>query len=184
MTVRMTLTWDDVETASYVGLRRFLAARQNGTAQNYGKLANGEGAIEQDIYGAVVEFAIAQYFNLNWRSQVGRRYIGKVDVGGCIEARSARRITDSLLLHPPDDDDLPFVLGVVERLPVVELCGWIFARHGKQEEYWRDPIGNRPAFFVPQSVLLSMPELQSHLRRKLGRYAANETLLSVREVGA
>ena len=48
-----------------------------------------------------------------------------------------------------------------DMLPRVILCGWTRGRDGKREEYWTDPNTGRPAFFVPQEILLDMEELHS-----------------------
>lgn len=162
------LSWDDCELAAWTGLRRSLSRLQNGTRDKYGAAGPGNGGFDMDVYGAVVEFAVAQHFNLHWRGRVG--VVRAIDVGGCIEAKSARRDGDCLLLHPESPDDLPFVLGVIRTLPVVELRGWILARDGKLDKFWQDPIGGRPAFFVPQAALQPMANLGVYLRSVLGRF--------------
>ena len=160
------LVWEDVETAAWIGLRRAVGNLRNGVPDRFGA-GYSNGGIEPHVHGALVELAVAQHFNLHWRGAMRMR---EIDVGGCIEVKSIRRATDSLLLHPDSHDDLPYVLGLVERLPVVTLCGWILGRDGKRPEYWGDPVGGRPAFFVPQSALRSMPELKLHLRKVLARF--------------
>jgi hypothetical protein len=168
----VSLTWDDIETAAWVGMRRSLARLQLSIIDKYGANGPGNGGFDTDVLGAIVEQAVAQYFNLHWRSRIG--FVRAVDVGGCIEVKSARRDNDRLLLHHDNPDDLPFVLGIVKSLPHVDLRGWILARDGKVDAHWDDPVGGRPAFFVPQSALRPMPELSLHLRGVLGRYQQRE----------
>lgn len=44
------------------------------------------------------------------------------------------------------------------------VTGWIEGRAGKQAPYWRDPVGGRPAFFVPQAALCNPVHFVHSLR--------------------
>jgi hypothetical protein len=74
---------------------------------------------------------------------------------GNVQVRSTSGHRNCLILHKTDPDDKAFVL-VTGTAPNFVLRGWIWGRDGKNEEYWRDPVGGRPAYFVPQSALLVM----------------------------
>ena len=50
--------------------------------------------------------------------------------------------------------DLFFPTGVNGRYRV---HGGMYAREAKQEKYWKDPAGGRPAYFVPQRSLFHRP---------------------------
>ena len=66
----------------------------------------------------------------------------------------------SLLLHPRDLDDAPYVL-MTGGGGAYQVRGWIMGRDGKQEKYWGDRANqNRPAYWVPQSAL---NPIESHI---------------------
>ena len=121
----------------------------------------------QHMYGATdddvkelnstwAEMAVARHFNLYW---TGIIEMNRIDVGDMIEVRSASRDTDSLILHDNDVDDLPYVL-VLARPPRFKLVGWKLGRDGKQDKYWRVDGVRHPAYFVPQSHLLSIGAIE------------------------
>lgn len=94
------------------------------------------------------EFALAKWLGIFWS---GAHSFRAQDAGGW-QVRSTTHDKGRLVLHPGDSDDDRFVL-VSGRNGRYELCGWILGRDGKLAEYWDDPVGGRPAFFVPRNVL-------------------------------
>jgi hypothetical protein len=126
-----------------------------GRAPKYGA-PNGAGALEIDVNGCCAELAVARYTNLFWCGTVND--VQARDVGGMVDVRSTTQRNHNLILHPDDDDETPYVL-VWTHAPEFDLCGWTFAGDGKLSEFWRDPTGGRPAFFVPRNLLRPMPEL-------------------------
>jgi hypothetical protein len=79
-----------------------------------------------------------------------------------VEVRSTSHEGGCLLLHPKDKDDNIFVLltGVA---PNFKIRGWLYAKDGKNENYWMDIVGRRPAYFVPQEALKPIEELLEKL---------------------
>jgi hypothetical protein len=130
-----------------------------GVRDKYGAPNTNQGW-ELHIAGCLGEVATAKYLNLFWCGSLGD-YSAK-DVGGLVQVRTRQRSDYELPLHPPDSDSDPFVLCFV-RPPIVELKGWILGSEGKLPEYWKDPAGNRPAFFVPHDKLRPMPDLVTHI---------------------
>lgn len=103
-----------------------------------------------DIEGAAAEYVVARHYGKVWNALVSKpaRRLGDV---GAAEVRASRHPNGCLLLHESDPDDRGFIL-VVGACPEFKIVGWIKARDGKREEFWRTDTG-RPAFFVPQSAL-------------------------------
>jgi hypothetical protein len=154
--VMIRLRWSEVMLAAHVGTMRRVFALQHDKAAAYG--ARDEGAWDNDINGAAAEMACAKWVNTYWNGTIG--ITSGHDVGGLIGVRSCtpgRR----LILHPRDQNEAPFVLAWVRVPPLVELCGWMLASEGKQQEFWCDPSGTgRPAYFVPAGKLHSMATLR------------------------
>jgi hypothetical protein len=107
------------------------------------------------VEGAAGECAVAKHLGLYWTGNIGDL---RADDVGTIQVRTRRRHDYDLLLHPEDPDDRVFIL-VTGRAPSFQIHGWIRAVDGKQKGWWKDPAGDRPAYFVPQSALRPMNEL-------------------------
>lgn len=115
--------------------------------------ASVELGLDGHIQGAAAEAAVAKYLNRWWSGALNN--LGAADVGQHLQVRSTQHEKGCLILHRPDPDDHYFILAV-GRAPTFRLAGWIRAAAGKDESFWRDPKGGRPAFFVPQSALERM----------------------------
>jgi len=74
------------------------------------------------------------------------------DDAGPYQVRSSQRENASLILHPEDLDDKIYYL-ITGANGNYMVCGYISGKNGKQQKYWKDPTGGRPAFFVPQADL-------------------------------
>lgn len=153
----VTLTWAEMQLAYLVAGQRRIMNMKKGLSGRYGA-PEGEGSEELDLIAARGEMAVAKALNLFWTGTVGD--YGAVDVGGMVEVRTRTKKWHALILHPGDNDNLPFVLADASSPPQIRLAGWIMARDGKRKEFWGDPSGkNRPAYFVDQEHLRPMEEL-------------------------
>lgn len=152
----------------------------SGIYTDWQKMNRANGA--RDRYGAArdlitphavhAQVAVAKYCNLYHYENTGD--YKALDVGGLVQVRSVTNRDHCLILHPSDEDAVPFVL-VLVKPPEFVLLGWLLAIDGKRKEYWRDPTGRgRHAFFVPPNQgiwhpptpLRPMDELREHLRRQ------------------
>jgi hypothetical protein len=113
-----------------------------------------------DIEGAAGEMAVAKLANIYWNGNMGN--LKAADVGR-LQVRTRSRDYYDLILHPTDPDDSAFIL-VVGKAPRFRIVGWIVARDGKLQKWWKDPAGNRPAFFVPQSELIQFDVLREKMQ--------------------
>lgn len=158
----ITLTWAEMQLAYLVASQRRIMNMKKQLPGKYGA-PEKEGSEELDLIAARGEMAVAKALNLYWSGTVGD--YGAVDVGGCVEVRSRTKDWHSLILHPSDNDDLPFVLADVSSPPKIRLAGWMYGREGKDERFWSDPSGkNRPAFFIEQKHLKPMDGLVEILK--------------------
>jgi hypothetical protein len=117
------------------------------------KARNGEAGHSDwqlHIEGALGEQAVAKWIGTYWSGQVGN--LSAADIGKQIETRTTHRLDGSLILHEWDQDDAYFFL-LTGQHGTYRIAGWIEGRDGKLPAFWRDPVGGRPAYFVPQAVL-------------------------------
>lgn len=170
MIPEVTLTAAECLQAAMVGVTRQITNLRDGRQDAYG--AQKDLGWQLHLEGACGEMAFAKYAGIYWSGALGN--LSADDVGE-FQIRTATRPTDSLILHPKDPDDRIFVL-LIGTAPTYQLRGWIHARDGKNTRYWRDPLGNRAAFFVPQSALKPMRQLFS------GRAPGDCTLMQSRSV--
>ena len=123
--------------------------------------AEDESVWHTNINGALGEIAVAKFLGRYWDGMGALGDLHALDVRG-VNVRWAAKDWYHLLLHPADPNDVPFV-HVTGDAPHYVLHGWILARDGKVDQFWKDPTGNRPAFFVPASALLPMSTLAAFL---------------------
>lgn len=112
------------------------------------------------IQGACGEAAVAKHLNIFYNGNIGN--LSACDVNNNtlnLQVRTGLRYNGDLILHKSDKDNNIFIL-VCGKAPIFRIMGWIKGMDGKKEKYWRDPAGNRPAYFVPQTVLKPMETLQ------------------------
>ena len=143
-TIPLDLTRAEMLAAGLVGLMRQMVNHKHDA---YGaEFGNPWGS---HVLGAIGELAVAKWLNMYWHPHVGRY---DADDVGPFQIRTSSRVAGDLILHPRDADAKPFIL-VTGVGPRFYICGWCLAAEGKLREYWRDPAGGRPAFFVPARVL-------------------------------
>lgn len=106
------------------------------------------------IEGALGEMAVAKALGLFWGGKGELRY---ADIGR-LEVRTTPRADGRLILHKDDPDEAVFLL-VTGCNGCYLIRGWLRAAEGKRENYWTDPAGGRPAYFVPAVDLHPLDEL-------------------------
>lgn len=122
-----------------------------GLKDSYG--ARAAAALELHLIGARCEAAFAKYMRLpHVKGERKDHDVGRYQV------RGRTRTSYDLILHKSDPDDDPFVLVIGPTVWLAhgwlfDIYGWIYGREGKQPQWWGDPAGGRPAFFVPKHVL-------------------------------
>ncbi len=110
--------------------------------------------------GARCEAVVAKYFALpHVKGDLRDHDVGRYQVRGRSHA------SYDLILHKTDPDGDPFILVIgpesrSSRGMIFVLHGWIYARDGKQAQWWSDPAGGRPAYFVPKTALRPIDELR------------------------
>ena len=160
--IDVRLTWPEVRHAAYIGIDRFAHARRAKRPVNHGA---GVDDTMPDVLGAWGELALAKMTGTYWAGDLEKPDRGAPDVGPW-HVRTASRTNDSLLLHPEDRDDEPFVLVSLVAIPVLRVMGWCLAADGKHERFWKNPTGRpgRDCYFVPPMDLSPVNELPEWYR--------------------
>jgi hypothetical protein len=154
--VNVTLTPHEMALAAQAGARREIQA-----AMRARKEAHGHDAARpwiDHIEGACAELAVAKVSDHYWRPVVDEPlHTLQQDVGqsGRVQVRSTPRANGALILHLNDDPEARFLL-VVGARGTYQIVGWIRGADGMANTFWRDPGTGRPAFFIPQPVLLPL----------------------------
>lgn len=148
--MRIELTPAEIMLGAEAGVMRQVENLKIGRKPAYG--AGTENDWQLHIEGCLAEMAMAKYLGVYW---AGKGKLRHPDVGD-MDVRTRSKSHYRLILHKEDPDDRVFWLmcGVNGKYDVV---GWIRGRDGKQEQYWSDPAGGRPAYFVPQEHLHQGP---------------------------
>lgn len=167
-TEAVTLYWYECEQAMYVGSRRSIECMRMGIddRHHYSRHPSREDHME----GAGAEKATARYLNLDWTASINTFHRKTdqdedppADVGRAVEVRWRRDEGDShpldLIVRKDDPDDRIYVL-VVGAMPTYELVGSITGTRAKQDQWYKNPGGHRPAWFVPQSALKPIRQLK------------------------
>lgn len=141
----------EILIAAHAGCMRQVENLKLRRAPGYGVSSTMDWQI--NIEGILGEFALSKYLGVRWE---GKGKLRAPDVGE-VDVRTRSRHHYDLILHDEDPDDRVFwLLTGINGTYTVHGC--IRAIDGKRREYWRDPAGGRPAYFVPQSALHRAPQ--------------------------
>ena len=149
-TVSIDLTETELEIAALVATKRQASNLCKRRPDAHG--AKPDAGWSLHIEGACGEMAVAKWAGKYWNGAIGDL---KADDVGKLQVRTRSNHAYDLIVHRSDPDDRAFVL-VTGLAPHFILRGWIWGRDAKRDEWWRDPAGGRPAFFVPQAALRPM----------------------------
>jgi hypothetical protein len=112
----------------------------------------GAGAWDRDLNGACAELAFAKWVGVYWGAGVDTFHVPDV---GELHVRHTVRSDGSLVLRRHDADEPLYVL-LTGEVPTFVIRGAMRGRDGKRSEWLRDPGDVFPAYFVPQSELVSV----------------------------
>ncbi len=145
--VSIALTPSQMMQGLLVGGMRQVSNLKKGRAGAHG--ADGKNDWQLHIEGCLGELALASHLGLFWDGKL--HDLSKGDIGS-IEVRTRSEGWHDLIIHEEDADDARFYL-LTGRNGLYEIHGYILGFLAKRSEYWKDPAGGRPAYFVPQNAL-------------------------------
>lgn len=148
--IEINLTASELMLAAQAGVMR----QVENVARKQGQNTHGydeRNPWQVHIEGCCGEMAVSKALNQFWK---GKGIRGETDVGDD-DVRTRPRHDSELILHRSDASHRIF-WHVTGQNGSYRIHGWTYAKDGKNEEYWGDPVGiNRPAFFVPNKILIS-----------------------------
>lgn len=142
----VALTPTEIMQAAMVGVMRQLQNMRDGRRPAFG--AGSASDWQLHVEGALGECALAKHLGIFW---CGVGALRAPDVG-VVDVRTRSNHSYDLILHDHDPDERVFYLLTGGNGRYV-VRGWIRAGEGKRKEFWKDPAGGRPAYFVPQEAL-------------------------------
>lgn len=140
------------------GVRRQRVNEQRGLRGRNRGPRYGQKALDVHLLGAAGEMAVASYLGLKhelYKETEAKR--GSDDLPG-IDVKTRSKSRYELIVQKQENPSKKFVLVTIENQKTL-LHGWCYGYEAMNEQYWADPAGGRPAYFVPQSVLRPMEEL-------------------------
>ena len=165
--MKIELTWPEVRCAIENGIHRHVYDSSKNFKLTYGTQGDFFQRIELTTRGCVGEVAVSKALNLYWTGVGGLRF---PDVGGLIEVRTISQKNHRLILHDADvDSQIAILVFVGEEPTQCELMGWIPCSEGKSKEFESDPVGGRPAYFIPQKNLRPMEDIWAHIKQSAPR---------------
>jgi hypothetical protein len=152
--MNIALTNYEMKLAGFVAVQRVADNLKDKLQPRWGQTANLWQAM---IEGTIAEYAVAKALDICWDGGVGTF---KSPDAGPLQVRHTERLNGKMLLHPSDKDHEICVL-VVGNYGNYTLQGWAVIGEVKLQEYWLDPTGGRPCYFVPREALRPMEDLRS-----------------------
>lgn len=148
--IEVKLTAAELLLAAQAGVMR----QVENVTRNQGQNTHGNDETKpwQDhIEGACGEMALSKYLGVFWK---GKGKWGDSDVAD-MDVRTRPFHEAELILHPPKKDKPHRIFWhVTGKNGVYMIHGWIYAHEGQKQEFWQDKYrNNRPAFFVPNSII-------------------------------
>ena len=159
----ITLTPEELQFATAEGQRRqsYNQAR-NIKGRNNGP-DRGDLSLQLNILGCIGEYAAAKYFGLldHLFTEVAP-VRDSVDLPPNIDVKTGAKHSHRLIVKLDDCKSKIFVHSTCEQ-NVVMLHGWRYGHEVMKQCFVQDPVGNRAAYFVPNSVLKPIEQLRDYL---------------------
>lgn len=159
--VQVNLPPDLLQTALDEAARRQNENQARGLMGRNRAPATGPQALKLHELGAVGEMAVAKYLGLEDMvfSETKPKW-GSADLPYDIEVKTRSRHSYDLIVQRRERDDKNLVLVTIERGEIL-IHGWCRSGDVKREEFWADPAGGRPAYFVSKSELQPIQSLKA-----------------------
>ena len=156
--IDFTFTEEEREAARVEAFRRQTINEAQGLKGRNGGAAAGSKALTIHMLGAAGEMAVASYLGLKdclYQETEAKR--GSCDLPG-IDVKTRSRHSYDLIVQKNEHPDKKFVLVTIQDKKTV-IHGWIRGKDAMKKEYWSDPAGGRPAYFVPKTALMPISTL-------------------------
>jgi hypothetical protein len=156
--IEFVFTEEEREAACKEAFRRQAVNEIKGLKGRNGGTATGAMALTIHLLGAAGEMAVASHLGLKeflYKEAEAKR--GSCDLPG-IDVKTRSRHSYDLIVQKNESPEKKFVLVTIQDKKTV-IHGWIRGKDAMKKEYWSDPAGGRPAYFVPKTALMPMSAL-------------------------
>jgi hypothetical protein len=156
--IDFVFTEEEREAACREAFRRQAINEIRGLKGRNGGVATGAMALTIHLLGAAGEMAVASHLGLKeflYKETEAKR--GSCDLPG-IDVKTRSRHSYDLIVQKNESPNKKFVLVTIQDKKTV-IHGWIRGKDAMKEQYWSDPAGGRPAYFVPKTALMPMSTL-------------------------
>ena len=156
--IDFVFTEEEREAACKEAFRRQAINEIQGLKGRNGGVATGAMALTIHLLGAAGEMAVASHLGLKeflYKETEAKR--GSCDLPG-IDVKTRSRHSYDLIVQKNEHPEKKFVLVTIQDKKTV-IHGWIRGKDAMKKEYWSDPAGGRPAYFVPKTALMPMSTL-------------------------
>lgn len=149
----VTLSASEALMASYVGCQRRVASLARNCRDRHGY--DGKNAWEQDVLGALAEFAVAKALDMHWSGSVNAWK--RPDLGRSYQVRVTTYADGRLLVRDSDPLDDTYILVVQLGALEFRVAGQIAGRLARNPAWWSRPDPSRPGCWcVPQTALAEL----------------------------
>jgi hypothetical protein len=172
--IEITLDQRELEVAVQEGNRRqdYNQAR-NIKGRNNGP-QSGKLSYDISIAGCIGEYAAAKYLELvPHLFQEEKPVRGSFDLPPNIDVKTAQKHSHNLIIQLDESPQKIFLHATHESGSVVYLHGWSYGSRVMKDQFERDPVGNRPAYFVTPAVLHPMQLLKDFILDLYPNHEAN-----------
>lgn len=157
--IEFVFTEEERQAAMEEGQRRQRVNEEKGLRGRNKGPRWGRKALEVHLLGAAGEMAVASLLGLKhelYKETEAKR--GSDDLPG-IDVKTRSRHSYDLIVQKQEDPRKKFALVTIEKQQTL-IWGWCYGEEAMQEQYWADPAGGRPAYFVPKKALHLLATLE------------------------
>lgn len=148
--VIVTLDDEHIAYCDELALKRQESADRHDRRGGNGGATMGPEALDMNIKGARGECAAYLWFRpIKWHTYREGSLDDLPDLGDFIDVKTVVHRTPLLIIQPNAPDDWAYILVNGLNHPHYRLEGWMWGYEAKVEKYKWDPLGGRPAYFVP-----------------------------------
>ena len=142
---KVNLTSWEMLLAAQAGIMRQVENLKIGRSAAHG--AGDKNDWQLHIEGALGEYALAKHLGIFWdgKGKLRAPDVGEMDVR--TRGEHTHKLVSTILIRTIGFSGCHWKNGDYA------IRGKIVGRDGKRPEYWKDPVGGRPGYFVPPSKL-------------------------------
>jgi hypothetical protein len=123
----------------------------------------GDEALRIHLIGAAGEMAVASYLGLkNFLYTESEAKRGTSDLPPNIDVKTRAKEYYDLVVQLDDDPTKIYVLVTIENKRCI-IHGWIHGKNTMKDQFYKDPVGGRPAYFIPKGLLSPISTLKEYL---------------------